>query len=57
MRIFSGTSVTEMAVQNVWLSGALSELRETVAHIWPQVVKLAALQEFYKIIDSSHPPL
>jgi hypothetical protein len=56
MRIFSGTSANEMAVQNVWLSGALSEVRETVAHIWPQVVEIAALQEFYKMIDSSQPP-
>ncbi len=50
---FSSTSVNKTAVQNVWqynilLPGALSEVGETVAHIWPQVVDIAALQEFFK---------
>ncbi len=48
----------EMATQNVWQhhilhAGALSEVRETVAHIWPQTVEIATtLQEFGKNIDS-----
>ncbi len=42
-----------MAIQNVLqhnflLPGALSEVGETVAKIWPQVLEIAALQEFYK---------
>jgi hypothetical protein len=28
--------------------GTLSEVGETVAHIWPQAVEIAALKEFYK---------
>ncbi len=31
----------------------LLDLGENVAQIWPQVVGIAALQEFYKMIDSS----
>jgi hypothetical protein len=43
----------EAAVQNFWRHnflqpGALSEVGETVAHIWPQVVDIAAFQEFSK---------
>jgi hypothetical protein len=53
--------VNETAVQNVWRHnflqpGALSEVGETVAHIWPQVVHVAAYRNFTKIIDSSQPP-
>ncbi len=49
----SGTSVNKAAVQNVWWhhflhSGSLSEVGETVAHILPQEVQIAAFQEFYK---------
>jgi hypothetical protein len=48
-----------MAVENVWLHnflqpGALSEVGETVAHIWPQVLEISSLQEFIKMIDFSH---
>jgi hypothetical protein len=46
-------SVNETTMQNVWQHhflqpGALSEVGETVAYIWPQVVKKATLQEIYK---------
>jgi hypothetical protein len=42
-----------MAMQNVLqhyflLPKALSEVMETVTQIWPQVVEIAELQEFYK---------
>jgi hypothetical protein len=42
-----------MAVQNVWQHHflhprALSDVGETVAHMWSQVVETAALQEFHK---------
>jgi hypothetical protein len=52
-------SVNETAVQNIWQHnflqpGALSEVVESVAHIWPQVVEISSLQEFIKMIDFSH---
>jgi hypothetical protein len=52
-KIFSSTSVNVTAEQNVWRHnflqpGVLSKVGETVAHIWPQVVEIAPLQEFYK---------
>jgi hypothetical protein len=52
-KLFFDSSVNEMALQNIWqqhflLLGALSEVGETVAQIWHQVVGIAALQEFYK---------
>ncbi len=41
------------AMQNIWQhhflqSGALLGVGETVAYIWPQVVRKETLQEFYK---------
>jgi hypothetical protein len=52
-KIFSNITVNGMAMQNIWQHHflqpvALSEVGETVAYIWPQVVRKATLQEFYK---------
>jgi hypothetical protein len=36
-----------MSGDTISCRGVLSKVGETVAHIWPQVVEIAALQEFY----------
>ncbi len=56
------TSVNETTVQNVWQHnflqpGAPSEVGETVAHIWLQLVEIAAFQELYNNDRSLAAPL
>ncbi len=49
-KIFSATTLgtSKCNATSFLLSGALPEVGETMAHIWPQVVEIVALQEFYK---------
>jgi hypothetical protein len=55
-------SVNETAMQNIWRHhflqpGTLSEVGEIVAHIWQQVVGIAALYKFLQIMRDSYQPL
>jgi hypothetical protein len=56
-----GMSVNETVKPNSWKHnflkpGALLQVEETVAQRWQQALRIAALQKFQKMIDSSHPP-